>query len=69
MKLIRAYGSLFIHKYVLLLPLVTANTMESGGCGCWKILTVGIPMVSKQGREFLFAEFLAGIAESRKNKE
>ena len=66
MKLIRAYVSLYVRKYVLLPPLVPDNLIESGGYGILKILTVGLPTISKQGKEFIFAKFRVGITESRK---
>ena len=68
MKLIRAYVILYVHKYVFLPPLAPANMIRSGAYGRFKILNVDLPTVSKQGIEFVFAEFRGGIAESRKIK-
>ena len=69
MKLIRAYVCLYVCKYVLLPPLAPADLIKSGGYGFCKVLTVGLPTVSKQSMEFHFAKFRVGIAEPRKNKK
>ena len=68
MKLIQAYVSLYVCKYVFFPPLAPADLIESGGYGNCKILTVDLMTVSKQGTEFLFAKFWVEIAESRKKK-
>ena len=57
MKLIQAYVSLYVCKYVFLPPSAPADLIESGGYGNCKILTVDLPTVSKHGMEFLFAKF------------
>ena len=69
MKLIQAYVSLYVCKYVLLPPFALADLIESGGYSHCKILAVYLPTVSKQGVQFLFAKFRVGTAESRKNKK
>ena len=54
MKLIRAYVSLYVRKYLLLPPLAPSDLIESGGYGRCNILTVVLPEVSKQVMESLF---------------
>ena len=56
MKLIQAYVSMYVNKYVLLTTLSPADLIESGGYGRCKILTVDILTVSKQGMEFIFVK-------------
>ena len=53
MKLIRAYVSLYVRKYLLLPPLLSADLLESGCYGRKNILNVGLPTVIKQGKDFL----------------
>ena len=57
MKLIGAYVSLYVRKYVLLPPLAPADIIKSGGYGRCKILTVNLFMVSKKGLEFVLQDF------------
>ena len=69
MKLIREYVSLYVRKYVLLPPLAPDDIIKSSGYGRYKILTVDLLTFSKQDMGFIFAGFLVGIAELRKNKK